>query len=426
MNYPKRVEWSRLDNASKIFPATCNYRDPKVFRIACELTEAVDPEILQMALDAAIDRFPMYKSVLRRGVFWYYFEGSDIQPVVKMETKPVCAPIYRKYEKNLLFRVLYYKKRINLEVFHALSDGTGALWFMKTLVYHYLTIKHMDKFSGEVPELDYSASISEKMDDSFIRHYTGWNFKKQFARDKNGDKFIKAYSISGTRNDENRVKVIEGAMSVKAVLEEAHKYETTLTVFFAAIFIKSIYQDMPIRKKRYPIVLSIPINLRQFFKSETARNFFSTMNVGYYLGKKNIDLKELIKSLNEKFQRQLSEEQVNRHLNWLISLERNPLTRVVPLPLKKYSLRIGNMVLDMGITAAVSNVGRISMPSELEKYICQFSIIPNVKRPQMAICTYGDRLVVSFASPFEETELQKTFFKSLSQMGIKIEISSNN
>jgi len=71
--------------------------------------------------------------------------------LVEKEDKPVCAPIYRKYERNLLFRVLYYNKRISLEVFHALSDGTGALRFMMTLVYHYLTIKHKDEFSGKIP-----------------------------------------------------------------------------------------------------------------------------------------------------------------------------------------------------------------------------------------------------------------------------------
>lgn len=425
MSYTEKVEWSRLDNASKIFPATCSYRDPKVFRIACELFETVDREVLQKALDAAIERFPLYKSALRRGVFWFYFETSDIQPTVEKENNPVCAPIYRKYERNLLFRVFYYKKRINLEVFHALSDGTGALWFMKTLVYHYLVIKHKNELEGKVQELNYNASISEKMDDSFIRHYPGWDLKQQFIWNKKEDKLVNAYHIKGSKNEENRVKVIEGSMSAKEVLDRARKHNTTLTVLLASIFIASIYQDMPMRKKRYPVVLSIPINLRQFFKSETARNFFSTMNVGYSLKNKDVDLDEVIGSLNERFKRELTEERLNRHLNWLISLERNPLARVVPLPLKKISLRIGNMVMDLGITAAVSNVGRIDMPSEFEKYICQFSIIPNVKRPQMAICTYADRLVVTFASPFRETELQKTFFRVLSEMGIKIEISSN-
>ena len=264
MNNSKRVEWSRLDNASKYFPATCSERDPKVFRISCELFEDVEPEILQQALDLTIERFPLYKSVLRRGVFWYYFETSDARPVVEREDKPVCAPIYRKHEKKLLFRVFYNKKRINIEIFHALSDGTGALWFMVTLVYHYLLIRHKDDFSGKKPDLNYNASISQKKDDSFTRYYQGRHYRKQIRIEKEKKVSKKAYRIRGARLDENRIKVIEGTMSAKAVLDEAHKYNTTLTVFLSALLLLSIYKDMPVRRKGTPLVLSIPINLRQF------------------------------------------------------------------------------------------------------------------------------------------------------------------
>lgn len=425
MSNQKRVEWSKLDNASKFFPATCDYRDPKVFRISCELYDEVKPDILQIALDKTIERFPLYKSILRRGVFWYYFESSDIRPMVEKEIYPVCTPIYRKYEKNLLFRVFYYKKRINIEMFHALSDGTGALWFMKTLVYHYLLIRHKDELGDKAPDLNDDMSVNGMMDDSFIKRYSGLDLRKQFGKGFRRKSSSKVYHIKGTRTDEYRVKIIEGAMSAKAALEEAHKYNATLTVFFASLLIYSIYEDMPARKRGHSIVLSVPINLRQFFKSETARNFFSTMNITYQQKKDKLELSDVIASVNESFKTELTEERLNQHLDWLMFFERNPLSRVVPLPIKNVAIRIVNTATDMGITAAISNVGKVVMPPELDKYIHEFSVIPNVKRPQMTMCTYGDKLVVTFASPFRETELQKTFFRSLTKMGIDIEISSN-
>ena len=42
MKTTHNAEWIRLDNASKIFPATCDNRDTKVFRISCELYEPVE------------------------------------------------------------------------------------------------------------------------------------------------------------------------------------------------------------------------------------------------------------------------------------------------------------------------------------------------------------------------------------------------
>ena len=114
MKYSKSVEWNKLDNASKYFPATANELDTKVFRLSCELYEMIDPNILQKALNKTIESFPFFKSILRRGVFWYYFESSDLIPEVSEESLSICAPIYNKNTKNLLFRVFYYHKRITL------------------------------------------------------------------------------------------------------------------------------------------------------------------------------------------------------------------------------------------------------------------------------------------------------------------------
>ena len=77
-NKNEKIEWKRLDNASKIFPATSNSKDTKVYRISAELNEDINPINLQMALDLTIESFPIYKSVLRRGLFWYYFEITNI------------------------------------------------------------------------------------------------------------------------------------------------------------------------------------------------------------------------------------------------------------------------------------------------------------------------------------------------------------
>jgi len=425
MKQRKKVEWSRLDNASKIFPATCNNKDTKVFRLLCELNEPVEAEILQQALNTTIENFPLYKSVLRRGVFWYYFETSDINPVAEIETSTVCAPIYIKDRKNLLFRVFYFNNRINLEIFHALADGTGALRFMQTLVYKYLILRYKDRFPDKIPKLNYDASMSKKMDDSFERYFVGKDNHKPIIKENKKGILFSAYHIRGTRLDEDRVKVIEGSMDVKAVLEEAHKYNTTLTIYITSLFIYSIYKEMPAYRKNRPIVLSVPINLRHFFESETARNFFSTMNVEYNFEKSGPDFKDVIKCVSEEFQKELTAERLNIHLNRLMLLERNPFARVIPLPFKDYSLRIANKIEDRKITAAISNLGRISMPFEFDDYIRQFSILTSARRPQISMCSYGERLVVSFNSPFQETEIQRTFFGFLSKKGIEIEITSN-
>lgn len=425
MKRGKKVEWTRLDNASKIFPATYNHIDTKVFRLACELFEDIDPQILQKALDTTIESFPFYRSVLRRGMFWYYFETSDLEPIVEKEHTPVCSAIYHQDKNNLLFRVSYYHKRMNLEVFHALSDGAGALWFFQTLVHHYLLLKHKKDLMNTSPALEYKTSISKKMDDSFERYFIGENLftgKKPVKKKKSPSR---VYGIHGSRTEENRMNVIEGSMSVKTLLKKVHEYHTTLTIFITALLIYSIYQEMSAKEKNHPVVLSIPINLRQFFHSETARNFFSTMEIGYDFGKNSSNFSAVIQGVKEGFQRELTEEELNTKLNRLISLEKNPLIRILPLPMKNMVLRLANKQKDRGITTALSNIGSIPMPPEFKPYIRQFSLCTSARRPQACLCSYGDRLVVSFTSPFRETEIQRRFFQFLSTEGIDIEIASN-
>ena len=136
MSQTKTPGWRRLDNAAKIFPPTSNKQDTKVFRFACRLKEDIEPEILQEALNKTMKTFPLYASIIKKGLFWYYFENSRLKPLVEEEAKPLCSALYHEDRKNLLFQVSYYKKRINLEIYHALTDGVGALQFLKSLVCH--------------------------------------------------------------------------------------------------------------------------------------------------------------------------------------------------------------------------------------------------------------------------------------------------
>ncbi|MBC7087622.1 MAG: hypothetical protein H5T96_03910 [Tissierellales bacterium] len=415
----KYQNWIRLDNASKIFPATYTNRDTKVFRISVELFDYVDKDILQKAIDEAVLYFPVFNYVLRRGVFWYYFEYSNLKPTVEIESTPLCAPLYDKEKRNLLYRITYYNKRINLEAFHALTDGAGVVWFMETIVHLYLTKKYSEEFKDKNLKLRHKAAISQMMDDSFSKYY---NKDKSIV--DTGTKVKKAYQIKGTYTEENITKLIEGTVSTKKIVDLAHKYNSTVTVFLTSLLIYSIIEYMPSKYKKNPISVSVPINLRQYFKSYTARNFFSTMNIIYYPTGDD-DIEKITSSVRESFKSELTKENLSAHLNRLISIEKNPLTRIVPLPLKDLVLRFANKFADRGITTSFSNVGKIELPQEFEPYVNKFSICVSARRPQVVSCSYRDKMVICFISPFEETDIQRTFFTFLSENGIDVEIISN-
>lgn len=371
-------------------------------------------------MEQTVNDFPLYKSILRRGLFWYYLELSDIKPKVQIESTTVCAPIYVGLRYQLLFRVTYYQKRINLEVFHALSDGAGALRFLQSLVYNYLLYKDKEKFEKAALVND-NSSISGKMADSFGKHFTGNSGHKGKLNHRDS----KAYQIPGTRLSDNRMNLIEGAMSAKAVLAEAHKNNTTLTVYLTSLYMLAISKEMRAGARKYPVVLTVPVNLRQYYESVTARNFFSYINIGFRFDSCTEDLQSVIQRVSALFKEDLTLEQLNYRSNSYMSVEKNLFSRIVPLPIKDLVARIIVYKATRQTTSTISNIGVINMPSEFQQVIRQFSVCTSAPRPQMTLCSFGDRLVVSMTSPYIETDIQRTFFQMLSKLGIEIEISSS-
>lgn len=410
--------WRKLDNAAKIFPSTINNRDSKVFRCICELKENVDCDVLQNALNNTMNKFPIYKSIIKKGLFWYYLEESSIKPTVKEEYKMPCAPLYSSIKKNLLFEVTYYGKRINLEVYHALSDGTGAMNFLKTLVYYYLIEKYSRDFDNKHIQSVYDASYTEQYDDSFFKYYK----KEKLPREK---KAPLAYKFSGEKVEIGTTCVIEGKISVKKLLEKAHEYNATLTSFLIGLLISSIGENMAVRDRTKPVVISVPVNLRNYFESDSARNFFGVVNICYNFSKNSSELKDIIKHVENELRAHLTTEKLRQRMIRLSSIENQFAAKIVPVVLKNPILKYAYMINDSKITATFSNVGKINMPNEFEKYISLFDVFTCTKKMQVCMCSYNDNCVVSFTSPFVSTEVQRRFFRTLSSYSIDIEITTN-
>jgi hypothetical protein len=411
-------KWSRLDNAAKIFPPTTTKDDTKVFRLSCELYENVDPEILKSALGATLDQFPFYRFIIRRGFFWYYFAKSDLRPQVREEYKPPCAPLYDVNRKNLLFEVTYWKKRINLETYHALSDGAGALQFFKTIVYYYLLGKHRGSMDETVRLDDDNASDEQRSLDAFDKYYSKGKSSK-------APRIPRAYRVRGERFPESRLGIIEGRLSTGAIINKSHEYKATLSEFLTALLICSIHEGMTFRDEERPVSISIPVDLRKYFSTPTARNFFGIINVSHNFQTQGRSFEDVLGEVKKSFKDQLRPEKLYERLNQLLSFEHALYIKMVPLAIKVPVLKNVAWKADKKSSAAFSNIGKITMPPALVPYIHLFGVFYGTKRPNICLCSFGDKLAISFSSPFISSDIQRAFFRSLSAMGLDIEIVSN-
>lgn len=415
----ERKNWYKLDNAAKIVPSTARGANTRVFRLTCELKEKVEKDMLQIALDETIDEFPFFNCVLHRGIFWYYLEDSDLRPVVELEHTPACMPLYIPGHKNLLYRVNYFDKRINLEMFHVLADGTGAFMFFKTLIIRYLQLKH--SLSEDIKPVD-EFSVEEKNVDAFTDNYSKQKGLKQLKEMSS----VKAYQVSGELDENLLPHLLEGTVSSSKFLELAHKYNTTVGVLCVAIYIKAAILSMNRGQKKRHVVVSVPVNLRQFYHSGTARNFFGVINIDYDPANYDGNLNTIIEPVDKAFKEKLSAENIEKTMNSYSALEHNLAVKVVPLPIKDFTIGRFDAAAKKGVTTSMSNIGRIKMPKEVEEYIDRFSAFMTASSQQVTVCSFGDKMTFGEASPYKTHRVMLNFFRCLSEQGIEVELGSND
>lgn len=409
--------WYKLDNVSKVFLATHNNRDTRSIRVSCTLNETVDKAYLEEALLKTIKMRPQFQVRIRRGFFWHYIESTDILPEVCEENDRPCPVLYgNEYKGVLHYKVSYYQKRINIDMFHAISDGTGALSFLKLLVLNYLQIAH----SGELDNVSLSDGASS--DDMFQNSYD------QFYDNSNGplpktilNKKKKVYLVQGQKLPYNQLQFFEAHMQVGKLIEASKAMKVSMTSYLGAQLMMAIHAGMPFMQKRKPITISVPVNLRNYYPSETLRNFFNSVDVTHVF-----DGNETLESLAEEFDKKLKEatsvDNIKSQMNRYQSMERLGFTRVVPLAIKQPVIRAFTKKDAKTVTAVLSNLGKITVPDEMGKYIDGFTDFCSTDKIFITVTSYGDDVVLGIASAYTGTSVIRRLIKSLKGTGTAVKL----
>lgn len=399
-------KWRKLDNAALAFPLVSGKNDTRVFRFYCQLKEKVDGEILQSALDQTMEKYPLFQAVLRKGLFWFYLEHRDIRAVVKQETEPPCSRLYIPDKKSLLFQVTYDKDRINFEVFHALTDGTGAMHFLQELVQNYLILAHPQ---DDLPRIENAEEVThgDKEEDSFSQYYSS-------DMPKNKEKKETAVKLKGEKLVHSDMNITEVVFSVKDIHQKARSYGASITVLLTAMMLCSIREEIPKNQQKRPVTLMIPVNLRNYFPSQSMTNFFGWIEVGYTFSE-TTTFEEVVADVKRQFEQELVKDKIAMHMNGYVRIEKNPFVRAVPLEIKKYFLMIGANLGSRSITAVYSNIGIIRLPEEYKEYIQHFGIFASPNSLQICSCSYGDEMVLGFTSKILDDSIQRNFQRMLGE-----------
>jgi hypothetical protein len=420
-------EWFRLDNAATVFSFITSARIPCMFRLIASLKKPINIAILQQALENIIGRFPYYKVNLRNGLFWSYWETNPGMPVVIGDSKYPCQKMPIRRKGIFPFRVRAYYNRISVEFHHSITDGTGSLIFLKSLVGEYLNLL------GTIIE-DWQ-DIFRPTQEPHIEEYED-AYKKNYRESMPWPPRIsRAFHSPYKLEPKGVYHITSGIMPVKQVLNKSKELNVTLTEYLVAIHLEAqqdILFSLPIRKQKRlmkPIRLQVPVNLRKFFPSKTMRNFslYVTPNIDPRLGR--FSFEEILKQVHHYMRVEVSDRYISQQITRNVRGELHPLIRVTPLIIKRlFGKIIYNGQGEFLYSGAITNLGKVSLPEPINSEVegIQFLPAPSpVTKIGCAVNSYGETLYINFGRTIKEAHVEKLFFRKLVKDGIKVRIETN-
>lgn len=416
-------EWYKLDHAGKLFPAVAGRKNSSTYRLSMMLTSDVEPSVLQQALDSVMKRFPLLNVELRNGLFWKFLREKETRLMVEPESTYPCAPAVLSTEGGSLVRVLYHGNKISVEIFHALTDGGGALEFLKTLVFQYLYLlgENVEDKEGLILPPASFARYAEAQD-SFKAHYTSATADSRMPE---------ALQIPGTLFSPYGHNVIHGMIHASRLNGAAKQKGVTLTAYLTAILIMAVYETtLPFNNDNRPIVISMPVNLRKIFPSSSLRNFFAVINIGVQM-KEGMTLDEVQGLVHAQMKEKTTKSYLTQAMAGSMKYEKNLLSRFTPLKLKDLAIRYGfDHYGEEAKTLTLTNLGRVDIPASMAAHIesMETTMYPTAKSPMnCAVSSINDQLTITFARNIVESDVIRHFFRQLaSQSGLDIRIVSND
>jgi len=417
--------WYPLDNAAKIYPAIMNEEVTAVFRITVVLKHPVRIEPFMKALSIAEKRFPYFRVKLKKGFFWYYLEQTSLHIPVKADDTMPCRSFGTK---GLLIRLLVAQNRISAEFSHVLTDGTGALEFLRTLLILYFQKSGISLPAGFKCVNPDDTLLEEEYEDSFNRYFQE-DIPPMFKRSK-------AFHLPFQLQTAPRFTTRQVFLSLEDIRNQAAGKGVSINDYLVSVYLfvlQEIYKETGIlsRFKRYKTIrIQVPVNLRNLFPSVTMRNFslFVMPEIDLRLGHYTFD--EIIKTVYHQIRLETDEKLINKNISKNVGSEKKIYVRSMPLFLKSLILR--QKYYSRGVSqysGVVTNMGKPTFPPEMENMIDYFVFTPpppnRMLKISCGIIGFRDSLVLSFGNISKSTVLEDKFLKYLRDQGIETHYDNN-
>ena len=411
------VAWYPLDNAAKIYPLSMKKNQMALFRISVYLKDEVIPAVLQMALNFIIKRFPSFAATLKSGFFWHYLSATKKHYQVQKEEDVPCKPMRLSRNYSQAFRVLYYNNRISVEFFHILTDGNGALIFLKTLIHEYF------KLLGKNAEISEGIFDINEPSSSFEVQNEFHHYAKKVKK-ISGFKYSPSIQMSGRLSPIRPCQILNFKMDLNELVKVSKKYGGTVTAYLLSlIFIAS---KNATDENKGIIRIQVPVNMRKFFPSQTILNF--SMFAGIELPIEKITtpaqmMEDIVQQLKEKCSIVPMTDMLNTTEFMVNSL------RYVPLLIKNpIAHLVYGFMNDKTYTNTISNLGVVTLPKEIQDEVLSFDFMLGTaitNRISCGLISYKNVATLSITKMTADSTFEENMYELLIKDGIEEKIEGS-
>ena len=415
----KTPAWTRLDNASIIYPSCRSRKYATIFRLTVTLDETVSAGLLDRALQNTMKRFPSFRYSLDKGFFWWFLRRLENDPTAT-HTGPM-RPFSFRRNGGYMFKASCEDNRICLDVFHALTDGTGAMTFLMSLTAEYIRLRYGIDVPAGKWVLDPDEEPSEKeMEDSFD-HFSGT--KGSLDKDSN------AWHVPGREELPNVLNDIRVSLPVQEVRAKAAELGCTVTEFITAVMLQALQEvrtkDNALGASPF-IKVEVPVNLRPLFGSRTLRNFSSYVHLGVDVRNGDLPFSDILEEVRLQKRLYAHPHRLTTRVAANVALEDNLAIRAIPLFIKKPVINfINSHKGDNYCTQTFSNLGNIILPEAMQKHVRDIDFIlgrPKKRSGSCAGVSYGNNFNINFSRKIVEHGFEDAFIRILDEMGIRARV----
>ena len=263
---------------------------------------------------------------------------------------------------------------------------------------------------------------ADEIQDSFEKYYDP-RIKSKWTEEK-------AYHIYGTKIAPGALNIVHGIIPLKSFLSLVKENNATVTEYITALLIYSIYStQLKNRVCHAPVKISVPVNLRNFFPSRTLRNFSSYVNVGMSFVDKDYVFEKILTVVTDTMKNEVQPEKLIEKISSNVKAEKNIFMRLAPLVLKNMVLKSAFSAFGENLfTCSFSNLGAVRIPETMEEYIDRFEFVlgsPVVNLLNCSVCSFKNHMLMTFSKAMHETDIERFFFRFLSEKGLEITIETN-